>query len=79
MDHSERYRSAQGRFLSELRESLARVPPEVFESSLGAALLAAALIEEAGRLVRSHLADQEARRMLEELVRTQFRTNATSP
>ena len=79
MNHSERYRSARVQFLSELRESLACVPPEVFESSLGAALLAATLIEEAGRLVRGLLTEQETRMMLEELVREQFRASATNP
>ncbi len=79
INHSERYRSAQAQFLSELRESLACVPTEVFESSLGAALLAAALIEEAGRLVRGQLSEQEARIMLEELVHAQFRASATNP
>ena len=69
MDHAARYRAALAPFLFELREALARVPPDIAETALGATLLATALIDEACRLMRGQIEEAEAQKMLEELVR----------
>jgi hypothetical protein len=78
MDHPERYRIALDRFLCELREILARVPPDVFESPLGATLLVTALLEEASRMALGQLDEPEARKMIEGLVHAQFGADTAS-
>ena len=70
MDHAERYRAALAPFIGELQEALARVPPDIAETALGATLLAGALVDEACHLMRGQIGEAEARNMLEELVRT---------
>jgi hypothetical protein len=48
------------------------VQPDVFESPFAATLLATALIEEAVRLIRGHLEEEQARRIVDDFVRAQF-------
>jgi hypothetical protein len=67
MDHSERYRAAERRLIERVREALADVAPEVAVSTVGRIVLAAALVNEAVRLVRGDADEAVAREVVARL------------
>jgi hypothetical protein len=67
MDHSERYRAAERRLIERVREALADVAPEVAVSTVGRIVLAAALVNEAVRLVRGDADEAVAREVVAHL------------